>query len=267
MVCALLLSSCERSPVSDELERLVRPLVRDITALKLASIEGSNSVSPVQSRFGGPAYAEEGEGWPECGGCKNPLTFIMQVNLQECRHPELTGIGLFAFFYCWSCSPWGLDGDPPASWALRLYLDPSPARARTIRPAPRSQGSSPVTVPCLVTPMKATSMPSWEGLELWSKEASQLSASLHPDEPWAAYSVLEEKFGNELDHQTKLGGHPHWIQSEATPECQRCAKRMTLLAQVDSEECAGIMWGDVGTVYLFLCKDHTHEVRLELQCF
>ena len=49
-------------------------------------------------------------------------------------------------------------------------------------------------------------------------------------------------------------------------ECPRCDQLMEMFAQIDSEEEAGLMWGDVGCIYLFCCRRHPGEVRLELQC-
>src|SRR5881296_1731575 len=88
--------------------KLVEPLVRKATALKLTKTDESTSFSKIESRFGGPPYAEAGEVWPICKGCEKPLSFICQVNLRQLKHPEIDGVGLFTFFYCWPCRPWGL---------------------------------------------------------------------------------------------------------------------------------------------------------------
>ena len=41
---------------------------------------------------------------------------------------------------------------------------------------------------------------------------------------------------------------------------------MVLLAQIGSEEAAGLMWGDADCLYLFVCEDRPGNVYLTLQC-
>ena len=76
-----------------------------------------------------------------------------------------------------------------------------------------------------------------------------------------------ETLGGLTDYATIVGGYPHWVQGEATPGCDVCKSGMRLLAQIDTEDEADIIWGDVGCVYIFYCPEHPRETRMELQCF
>jgi uncharacterized protein YwqG len=106
------------------------------------------------------------------------------------------------------------------------------------------------------------SLPGWEGQRLWCPEAYDLAAELNADQPWTAYQqAVQDIIGEQPEITSCVGGYPRWIQGEETP------KKMSFLAQIDSEEeKAGIMWGDVGSVYLFLLPNRPHTIRMVFQC-
>ena len=61
-----------------------------------------------------------------------------------------------------------------------------------------------------------------------------------------------------------------WCEADPAPLyilCDHCRSRMNLLAQIDSETEADVMWGDSGCLYLFYCVNHPREIKLNLQCF
>jgi uncharacterized protein YwqG len=54
------------------------------------------------------------------------------------------------------------------------------------------------------------------------------------------------------------------VQGESTPIDDE-GNPMKLLFQIDSEDNAGLMWGDVGLIYVFYDKK-TEKIEFTLQC-
>jgi hypothetical protein len=64
-----------------------------------------------------------------------------------------------------------------------------------------------------------------------------------------------------------LGGYPRWANGpDETPRCSECEERMVLLVQLAPSSVVAATWGDVGTVYLFMCARHTGRTTLQMQC-
>ena len=108
------------------------------------------------------------------------------------------------------------------------------------------------------------SLPDWEGIDLYEKRTAKIAYILNDDEPWEAYDKVVEKLIGEQDYQSQLGGFPRWVQGESTPK-NSDGEYMKLLFQIDSEDNAGLMWGDVGLVYAFY-DEETKRTEFSLQC-
>ncbi len=213
-------------------------------------------MSAIASKFGGQPYHEPGETWPECPTCNRPLSFVCQLDLRHSHHPARIDIPFFTFFYCWKCSPWGFRSDANGEWVVRTYCDPRESKAVKV-PSPRVVEHS---SPCHVSFAEHLSLPDWEGARRWCPEASDLSCQANSEAPWQAYQEAVRCIVGDQDIASCIGGYPRWIQGENTPD------GADLLAQIDSESEAGIMWGDVGSVYLFRSPGREGQVSLVLQC-
>jgi len=244
-------------------EKLLRPLVRQATTVKLSKAPNAASKPATRTKFGGIPYSEAGDSWPICPGCERGLNFICQLNLADCLHPEPVLRGLFVFYYCWECMPWGLPGDLKGTWLVRAYPRPGVDRIVQIQHGVKSVAP---TIPCSVEMVIDLSLPDWDGIDVVCPAAAELSSKLDLDKPWAPYKAASMELTGNNGYATRIGGYPKWVQAESTPSCSVCTQRMRLLAQIDSEDEAGIMWGDVGCVYLFVCEQHPSELKLELQC-
>jgi hypothetical protein len=110
------------------------------------------------------------------------LSFVCQARFSETKFAPPNGIDRFTFFYCWECSPWGLDDEPPGQWVVR----------------------------------SAKSLPDWESIDVYCPEASALSAELNDDEPWEPYTELLQKITGRDDYATMIGGYPRWVQSDSS---------------------------------------------------
>lgn len=117
---------------------------------------------------------------------------------------------------------------------------------------------------CEVTFEAAKSLPDWEGIDSYSEISSKLSCVLNENEPWDSYQKVVEKLIGEQDYQSQIGGYPKWVQGESTPNKSN-GEPMNLLFQIDSEDNAGLMWGDVGLIYVFY-DETTKQIEFTLQC-
>jgi uncharacterized protein YwqG len=236
------------------LDDMLKPLVSRASALRVQ--KASAPLSRIASKFGGVPYLESGEAWPQCQTCKRPLSFICQLDLRETSHPARDRIPFFTFFYCWNCFPGGPPGGEQGEWVVRKYANPGESKAVAIQPPGQVEHAS----ECSVSFSECLSLPDWDGADLWCPDAGDLCCEVNNEAPWEEYRAAVERIPGEQEIQSRVGGYPHWIQGEATPD------KAEFLAQIDSKHDAGIMWGDVGCVYLFLSKGSEPRVSLNLQC-
>jgi hypothetical protein len=138
------------------LDDILTPLVLRATVLRVE--KSSQPLSAIASKIGGVPYREAGEPWPECLTCKQPLSFICQVDLRESSHPARDRIPFFTFFYCWKCFPWGDQGE----WVVRIYTDPMETKAVRIQPPGQVEHAA----ECPVSFSERLSLPDWEGAQL-----------------------------------------------------------------------------------------------------
>ena len=236
------------------LEGMLKPLILRTSVLEVR--KAPSSMSALESKFGGTPYYEMGETWPVCPTCHKPLAFICQLDLRDTILENL-GFALFTFFYCWTCSPWGFQSDPEGQWVVRTYRKPLESKAVEVLPSEKIEHE---TTPCRVSFSESLSLPDWEGTTRWCPDASDLACQLNEESPWQEYQHAAEAITGEHKICSVVGGYPRWIQGEQTPD------EAVLLAQIDSEVEAGIMWGDVGSVYLFVSTSAPTRFYLILQC-
>lgn len=223
----------------------------------------TGEVDPVGSRFGGSPYAEEEEEWPECLDCGRPLDFVCQLNLSACAPEAIPGVDLITFFYCWHTFDW--SSDDRDSWSVRLYEDPSHEKAVPLD-RPEADPDVYVTRPCALEPQRIDTLPGHDDLCEWFPEFEALNKVLNPEEPWAPYRrLVEQTVGDAFPQGTRTGGWPGRIQGGTLPMAES-GRPMHLLAQIDSEDKAGIMWGDCGFLYLFIDPDDHRCIELLVEC-
>jgi uncharacterized protein YwqG len=244
----------------------VRKLIKRAWHVEPEAVDEPSVLGPTATKFGGTPYAEQGDSWPICGGCDQRLAFVCQFNLAECGNDELGHKGLYAFYYCHACSSWGdLPAELKNAWQVRYYPAPAETKAVDLQGDSQEDGAA---IPCRVVLSQIDNLPSWDEIGDIDVDMSNASAAANPEKPWAAYrAACEEVLGGEAEFSTQVGGYAVWVQSAETLTCPACRKAMVLLAQVDSEEEAGLMWGDAGSVYLLVCPAHPDAVQMRLQCF
>ena len=239
----------------EKLDAILKPLIKRAFKLEPNPDRAAEPGSE-KSKFGGLPYSEKGDEWPVCPTCNNNLIFVLQIESKNKKE-------LVEFFYCFKCFPWGMEDEEEGQWVTRTYNAPTMEKYFEINPKENSRFD---LIPCILKAVEVTSLPDWDGLESVSEEVEKLCIYLDDDSPWEAYDAAVDRSGCLNDYATLFGGYPRYVQSETGGFCNICGKELIFFAQIDSEDDAGIMWGDVGLIYLYRCPDHKDEFHMELQC-
>jgi uncharacterized protein YwqG len=221
------------------LERLLAPAVR---------LEPGGT--PV-ARLGGAPRLPADVAWPTSP--RNPMSFVGELELDALHAaapgagPSLPRSGRLALFYDVEESRWGGEQDDAAYFKVLLLREGSPRAApkgATVFKERRLAARPVRVLPDL------EDLP--EGLNLGEAGTD-------------AYARLGTALAPEPDH--RLGGHPAWIQGDDRP-----GPDWQLLWQIDSDDAAGFMWGDVGRLYLLirdvdLAAGRFDRIALVMQCY
>lgn len=239
----------------EDLEKLVKPLIRKTTRIVVNKATRPPENSQLNSHFGGHPYFEKGEDWPTSSSGKH-MDFIFQIfNKPGINLPD--SIALIQFYYDWEESAWDTCDN---GWKLKIYKNLNYDKQIFIeKPIDLRRAKY-----CEITFKEVQTLPDWEGIDKFSAEASNLSCVLNEDKPWYSYDKAVSKLVGEQNYQSQLGGYPNWVQGESTPIDDN-GDPLKLLFQIDSEDNAGLMWGDVGLIYVFY--DEECEIKeFVLQC-
>ena len=239
----------------EDLEELVRPLITTATKIEVQAASIPSENSQLRSQFGGQPYFEAGEEWPTTKRGEH-LDFIFQVfNTRELELPD--SIRLVQFYYRWKGFALETVDD---GWLVKIYEQIDRENSLLLkRPSELEQ-----TPYCEISFSSIKSLPDWEGIEIHDENASKLSCVLDEDEPWDSYDQVVAKLIGEQGYHSQIGGYPKWVQGESTPTSNRGVS-MKLLFQIESEDNANLMWGDVGLIYVFY-EEETGRIEFTLQC-
>ncbi len=212
------------------------------------------------TKFGGRPWLAEGEEWPVCPNCEQPMQLFAQLNLDELPEgvPTAYGSGLVQFFYCMSSDPLcEVDCEaffPFADSVVARHIPDATGPANDAAHGP--QDIFPERVVTGWEPVE--DYPNWEELT-WN-----LGVEIDEDEfDFDAYYDTDNARPRGGD---KLGGWPDWVQSVEYPDCPECGERMELLLQVDSEDNVPHMFGDLGCGHLTRCPNHAHVLAFGWAC-
>lgn len=238
----------------EEIESRLFPLFRNTTVIRVQEPARLHPQSSTQSQFGGNPYFEEGIKWPVSRN-GTPLDFVFQVFANaDTQLPN--DIKLVQLFYSHAEFPQLTDD---SGWEVKIFNELNAAKHIELQ-KPAGLNETPY---CPVTFDPELSLPDWEALQVHHPDIAQLLQQFNPDEPYEVYNSLCQKILGLCYYQSQLGGYPRWVQNEATPVNRR-GNLVPLLFQVDSEDNAGLMWGDVGLIYVFYDKADG-QILMELQ--
>lgn len=202
------------------------------------------------SRFAGRPWQPIGFAIPQDGG-GHELRLLAQINLAQM--PALEGFprkGILQFYVA-DDDATGLDFDGKAGYAgyrVVYHEDDGQMEAIYIPAEPSKPDSFPITCELKLHFEKDAEPVSVEDFrfgELFERHVgfafSSLSAGLH--------DMISERFSG---GGHKLGGYPMFTQGDPRGISGECARYDTLLLQIDSDDDAGIMWGDCGVANFFI---------------
>jgi uncharacterized protein YwqG len=259
-----------------DLVALARPSIR------LHSERVDESVIAVgASRLGGRPDVPTDFKWPVYDGL--PQSFIAQINLADMASLDLDGVlpleGLLSFFYDSDQRVWGHDPAEDGAW-LVTYSPPDVDLVR--RGPPEGMPDEGAFNSMRLRFDTELTFASWESFDV-----EQLGLG------WDAQLEYAEAMGQNREWRChRLLGHPDPIQSDMQRQCQLVhhgiycgdavedpreselmsgAGEWRLLLQIDTDDPAEMMWGDVGMIYYWMTKDalrqrQWNEARLILQC-
>lgn len=241
------------------------------------------------SKMGGCPDLPAGFEWPEKDGRR--LQFLVQIRCEEVAALDATGTlprsGYLWFFYDVEEQPWGIDPKDRGGWAVR-YAEVGPG---ALTRAEDGGDAVEATVEvCGLSFRAAFSLPQdvtgRTGVELTDEESDALMEL--PD------AATEEGKGSPLvSAGHRLLGYPMPVQGdEMEEECETASgprvaarsgqeyrkemlertARWRLLMQVDTDDRAGVMWGDCGMLYFWIPEESLaarrfEDVWLVLQCY
>lgn len=233
---------------------------------------GQESLAPGSSKAGGNPDLPDDVEWPRKEG--RPLSFILQINLTDLHVYECAAVlpsqGLLSIFYDAEDQPWGFDPKDRDGWKV-MYSD-APATALGRRDSPQGDSEALGFRECRLFFEPFVSLPPWEVFE-------SVRPKLTDDE----FDLLEA-FQRQLQPEDATGlhhrmlGHPDRIQGDMTLECQLVSHGLycgnasgyedaraekleetkhvwKLLLQVDTDDNAEMMWGDMGRLYFWIREE------------
>ena len=242
----------------EDLENLVKPLIKNATKIIVKKPSEIPKGSQLKSHFGGEPYFEKGEQWPKArdsfrNGSK--LEFVFQIfNEDKIMLPQ--NIKLIQFYYDFNGE---LSFDTSdGGWYVKIYENIDLENSITIE----KPGEHNTVNYCEIKYKPIKSLPDWEGIYDYCINASDLSCVLDGDEPWRNYQEIVQKLVGEQRMGSQLNGYPQWIQGSESPN----KNDFELLFQIDSEENAGLMWGDCGMIYVFY-NNKNKKIEFVFQCY
>jgi uncharacterized protein YwqG len=259
---------------AERIMALARPSIR------LTANGQGDSGGIAASRLGGEPDLPSETPWPEYD---EPLSFIAQVDLSECHLTTATrGLppaGLLSFFYVADQSVWGFDPKDRGAW--RVFFTPPNVGLRRI-PVPESIPKEARYRPLGLRGVQELTYAPGESYEIGQLGLTPDDLSAYSDALFAhgdaRFATSTARFGDVPEGEAimhRLLGHPDPIQGDMQLECQLTSHGLYtgnptgyadprvadlrsgaadwhLLFQVDSEDAAGMMWGDVSRLYYWI---------------
>jgi len=257
----------QQAMVAAGLSRLTKDLDRlSKTSIRLYTTAVDEFLLSVgASKLGGVPDLPPGASWPQWKGM--PQSFIAQIRIDDVHPYDTNGVlpksGMLWFFYDAQQETYGADPADRGGWHV-LFIDGEP-RGLQRTPAPAQLPTSSQFKACTITFTSEITLSQQPKLEI-------------PKLDWTAaeqkqYEQLLSTFPNAADRAQvhhRLLGHPDTIQDDMRLECQLASHGVTdvkdpraaelskgamdwqLLLQVDSDEQAGMEWGNTGMLYYWI---------------
>lgn len=254
---------------ADDVE-VVRQLLRPAARLRHAAATAG------ASRLGGLPILDDQVEWPKQN--EVPLSFLALLDLEDLAGLEtdlgLPNHGQLNFFYeAREQQAWGFDPADVDAWRV-ILTDPRGG-------APREAPDDALTYQ--EVPLEAQQVLTAPG---WEEAAVGEVFRGDGDAYWAFADGVQMLDSDDATPGHQVGGWPTLVQAPFWLECQLAsngvyasgdsrrsnraielasgADRWRLLLQLDTDDTAGWMWGDVGMLYFAMQADHLAKHSFEL---
>jgi len=220
-------------------------------------------VSPEVSKMGGIPNGNGFNAHPNCDACGTPLNFVVQLYKTGFpQHYFPDGKNLFQVFRCPSDKcPAAFSAPYHSDRKLFIYyFYDKPGQCQTFDLPETDRSELEDLVPdCELHPQKANDYPYYEDFDNVINELEQKHGEQFSEAFMDRYSAI---------HKTKSGGYPSFTQNSHYPACS-CGKPKDFFFQLSSDDTTdgpksangddwsphGIMIGDVGNIYFYVCRD------------
>ena len=253
-----------------DIDYIARPSIRLFTT----PVEES-TLAPGTSKIGGVPDLSSSISWPECHGL--PQSFVGQIHLADIgpydTNTLLPHTGMLWFFYDARQQTFGENPTEKGCWRV-FFREDLTGLQRTFPSAQLPASSR----------FKACSI----------RFANEITLSQYPkldvphfdwtDEEQKKYETLLSTFPSSEDYAAihdRLLGNPDTLQDDMRLQCQLVSHGITddsdpraaelvkgamdwlLLLQIDSDEHAGMRWGNAGMLYYWLKRDDLQAQRFD----
>lgn len=271
-----LLHNSDLARITDKLPGLLRHTI----SMKTWQVDDEIEIPVGSSKIGGLPDLPSTILWPEWED--EPLPFLAQLCLEDIASydygNELPHSGMLYFFF----NDRALETYPPtrASWQV-IYYDGDLSHLERKPFLDEEQTAYPA---CAVEFASRLTLPPFESLYIerlgLSYDAFQPGAPIEQRKEADVYRKLDQHldalYGSVAPHHQLLG-HPYQIQGDLLKECQQDTQYegdpidWQLLLQIDTDDEAGMIWGDVGVLYFYiprqaLAQRDFSQVHVIMQC-
>ena len=249
-----------------------KPSIKVITK---ASTE--NEISVINSKLGGQPSLPPDFEWPKYKN--HPLNFVAQFNLEELApydfDKQLPEKGMLSFFYDTKEFCWGGSIEDAGSWRLYYYPDVSNL-SKTPLPEVIDEYFNPCSVKFTVEASLPYQIEDFKNNSDLDEEYCEMLGWVYDD-----YFPVHRLFGYALSiqnddmekdcHLASTIANRKNLSKEEIKANNAMAKEWILLFQVDSDNSANMMWGDVGKLYFWIKKHDLKQLNFDktwmiLQC-
>jgi len=228
------------------------------------------------SKLGGVPDLPPGTNWPIWKGL--PQSFIAQIRIDDVRPYDTDGLlpqsGMLWFFYDAQQQTFGADPADLGGWRV-IFIAGNP-RGLQRTPTPARLPASSQFKACAITFASEMTLSQQPKLEIPNLDWT--------DAEQKQYETLLSTFPNAADRAMvhhRLLGHPDTIQDDMRLECQFASHGVTdirdpraaelskgamdwqLLLQIDSDEQAGMEWGNTGMLYYWVQSAELQALRFD----
>jgi len=259
----------------EDIAEVQEMLSRLKTTVLLRPTRAEHDPGPGASKFGGEPNMIGEDTWPVCARCKTPFHFVLQFYRRDFSQFYWPGAAnLYRLFRCPNdgCLPEGPEesqSDRALQWQYATTEDSSASL-----PIPQTPSEDEIEQPvpaCALHPVEATDYPAyWDGKENWWGESFVRFDKRY--RPSGEFDAFFEKYEGHAG--SKIGGFPFWLQSPDFESLRcSCGRQKEFVFQLashsrDSAEDHGVMIGDAGNIYFFVCREcGVHTMQTCWDCY